>query len=94
MLAADRQHANESRSRPEYIALVGSFILVGLESLIRVLTLALRTIVQGVPSFRPALVLTSVTSHINHKSLLPSVSTTIQQIHITGTEKSGAEKEV
>ena len=29
--------------RAEYIALVGSFLLVGLEAIIRILTLALRT---------------------------------------------------
>ena len=30
-------------NRAEYIALVGSFLLVGLEAIIRILTLALRT---------------------------------------------------
>lgn len=39
------QKANRSR-RAEYIALVGSFFLVGLEAIIRILTLALRMLVS------------------------------------------------
>lgn len=64
--------------RAEYIALVGSFFLVGLEAIIRILTLALRMPLHS-PLLRALLIVCSV---YNHHPLLPSLETTVQSIYV------------
>lgn len=60
-------------NRAEYIALVGSFFLVGLEAIIRILTLALRMYL-AVPFLRASLTVSSI--H-NHHPLLSSFETIV-----------------
>jgi hypothetical protein len=67
--------------RSEYIALVGSFFLVGLEAIIRILTLALRR-------FLPFLIIsyatcTNMNSIINNIFVLSSFQATLQPPHLT-----------
>ena len=74
------------RSRAEYIALVGSFILVGLETIIRVLTLALR-------KFHPNIKYpTNFFSIKCYFPFLSCVQATLQPIHIASSQEGRDKK--
>ena len=78
-LTAVVRQATDNMNRAEYIALVGSFFLVGLEAIIRILTLALRMYLAA-PFLRASLTVCSI---YDYHPLLSSLSTVVQSIYLT-----------
>jgi hypothetical protein len=80
--------------RPEYVALVLSFLFVGFEVIIRVLTLALRTSLT--PYLVPSTSLTNaeaLPSELDIAPLSASYEALVQQILVTGAEEGTREEE-
>lgn len=67
---------------------MGSFLLVGLEAIIRILTLALRKY----PTPKQVALLTAASIHY-HIALLSRIKTNFQSIHITRGKEGRNEKE-
>jgi hypothetical protein len=81
---------NDNNNSTEYFALVGSFLLVGLEAIIRVLTLALRELpyLPNRSSAKPASSLVLVVA------ILSSIPPGFQQVDIARAKESTAQEEM